>query len=432
VLKIRSAVVPCSPADGPIADEKRRRPMKAAAKIRRLIRWCAVALFAVVVVGGSAAVPACADSLRVAPLGDASIAGSQTWSMRSEINGVEYQLFVLLPKGYQKSGQRYPVLYLTDGNSNWPIAYPAAERLTNGGEVPPFIVVCIGYVGASQRAVDYPTVAESYWSVPKDRGAPVFLRVLTEEVIPFVDRTFRTDTTDRGLGGHSLGGFFTLYTLVMSPDAFQRYWISSPSIAWDGGVIFRLEESYARGRKDINARVFADIGDLEAGNFLSDLRRMESTFASRGYPHLKWSTDIERDVTHAGVPLAAFGKAVNVLYGREVVSLPPARLAELAGTYQLPDKTTFRLVSDGENLYLHDWRSKDAEIRPAVDHLRLLAESPQSLYSRYVGLNFSVSTEEPGAPSHLIVRHLTGTDAARPGGQPTANTAGALTAVRVP
>ncbi len=406
--------------------------MKENAKLQRSIPLCVAALFAVAVLGGLSAGPACADPPRGAPLGEAAIADSQTWSLRSEINGVEYQLFVFLPKGYQTSSQRYPVLYLTDGNSNWPIAYPAAERLTSGGEVPPFILVSIGYVGASQRAVDYPTVAESYWSVPEGRGAPVFLRVLTEEVIPFVDRTFRTDTTDRGLGGHSLGGLFALYVLVTSPETFQRYWISSPSLAWDSGVMFRLEESYARGRKDIHAKVFADIGDFEAGNFISDLRRMESAFASRGYPRLRWNTDIEHDVTHAGVPLAAFGKAVNFLYGREIVSLPPARLAELAGTYRLPDKTTFRLVSDGGDLYLHDWRSKDLEIRPAIDHLRLLAESPQSLYSRYVGLNFSVPTEEPGVPSHLMVRHLTGTDAARPGGSPNASTAGVLTAVRVP
>ena len=177
------------------------------------------------------------------------------------------------PHNYEKSEARYPTLYLLDGNEAWPSGYAVVERLIGAGEIPPVILVTIGYkpTGSKEndRWLDYPTPADSYWKVPKSRGAPVFLDVIKKEIIPFIEKTYRVDPTNRGLGGHSMGGYFTLFTLISSPETFQKYWISSPSLPWDNDVIFRLEESLDRSRSDMNARVYADMGELEETNFVA-------------------------------------------------------------------------------------------------------------------------------------------------------------------
>jgi enterochelin esterase-like enzyme len=51
----------------------------------------------------------------------------------------------------------------------------------------------------------------------------LFLQTLREDIVPFVDQTYRTLPNDCCLYGYSWGGFFVLYTLLRAPDVFRRY-----------------------------------------------------------------------------------------------------------------------------------------------------------------------------------------------------------------
>jgi predicted alpha/beta superfamily hydrolase len=67
-------------------------------------------------------------------------------------------------------------------------------------------------------------------------GAPAFLDFLEHELIPFIDRTYRTNSSDRGLLGHSMGGLFALYALEQRPALFQRIVAASPALSPDNVV----------------------------------------------------------------------------------------------------------------------------------------------------------------------------------------------------
>ena len=64
--------------------------------------------------------------------------------------------------------------------------------------------------------------------------------------MPFIDEEYRTVQTDRGLYGFSMGGLFTVYTMLHHPDLFQRYIAGSPSLWWNDGITFTYEETFAR------------------------------------------------------------------------------------------------------------------------------------------------------------------------------------------
>ena len=51
-------------------------------------------------------------------------------------------------------------------------------------------------------------------------------RALQDEILPFVDTTYRTDVADRTIYGHSLGGVFVLSLLLNGSGLFRR---SSPA-----------------------------------------------------------------------------------------------------------------------------------------------------------------------------------------------------------
>src|SRR5579863_2652063 len=152
--------------------------------------------------------------------------------------GQRYDLFISLPENYATSKQSYPVLYVLDG---W--HFPLLAFIQNNNiysqRMAPVIMVNIGHSPAKDamtlRTRDF--TPDRIAKFPNSGGAPAFLDFLEHELIPFIDRTYRTNTSDRGLLGHSFGGTFALYALEQRPALLQRVVAASPAIPLDG-VIF--------------------------------------------------------------------------------------------------------------------------------------------------------------------------------------------------
>lgn len=148
------------------------------------------------------------------------ISDTQQRSLTSAKIGQKYDLLVSLPADYAKSGQSYPVLYVLDG---WHFPLMAFLQGNNqySKKMPPVIIVNVSHGGIDDtvlRARDFtPTRTSRY---PNSGGAAAFLEFFEKELIPFVDRTWRTVPTDRGLLGHSPGGLFAIYALEQRPALF--------------------------------------------------------------------------------------------------------------------------------------------------------------------------------------------------------------------
>jgi len=77
-------------------------------------------------------------------------------------------------------------------------------------------------------------------------GAAAFLDFLEHEVIPFIDRTYRTIPSDRGLLAHSYGGLFAIYTLEQRPALFRRIVAASPVVGWDDRLLSKVARDRLR------------------------------------------------------------------------------------------------------------------------------------------------------------------------------------------
>ena len=113
--------------------------------------------------------------------------------------GQRYDLFVSLPENYRTSNQSYPVLYVLDG---WHFPLMAFIQGNNiySKRMTPVIIVNVGHSPAKDamtlRDRDFsPTRIPQY---PNSGGGPAFLDFLEHELIPFIDGTYRTNTSDRG------------------------------------------------------------------------------------------------------------------------------------------------------------------------------------------------------------------------------------------
>jgi predicted alpha/beta superfamily hydrolase len=191
-----------------------------------MIRFVVLAAFFSIAIAAQSVVPG------------VTLATTEQRTITSEKIGQRYDLLVSLPNDYRTSGKAYPVLYVLDG---W--HFPLMAFLQNNNiyseRMPPVIIVNIshGDVGAmAARARDFTPTRTT--QEPGSGGAGAFLDFLEHDVIPFVDRTYRTVPTDRALLGHSYGGLFALYTLEQRPSLFQRIVAASPAIGWDHRILF--------------------------------------------------------------------------------------------------------------------------------------------------------------------------------------------------
>ena len=132
-----------------------------------------------------------------------TVSVSEQRTLTSVKIGQRYELLVSLPEGYAKSSEPFPVLYVLDG---W--HFPLMAFLQNNNiyseRMRPVIIVNISHGAGdymSLRARDFTPTKTS--ENANSGGAAAFLDFLEHELIPYVDRTYRTIPADRALLGHS-------------------------------------------------------------------------------------------------------------------------------------------------------------------------------------------------------------------------------------
>jgi len=200
-------------------------------------------------------------------------------------------LVVYLPPGYDKDrGQRYPVLYMQDGQNIFDVStsfWPGferhfderAENLITQHKIKPLIIVGI-YSTELERINEYtPTpAAENHRGGDADRYA----RMLVEEIKPFIDREYRTLSSrdDTGLGGASLGGLVSVYIGLKYSEVFSKLAVSSPAAYWHEEMIVRYIRQSNLKRLP---RIFLSVGSGEPAIFLNSTRDLHVALEAKGW-----------------------------------------------------------------------------------------------------------------------------------------------------
>jgi predicted alpha/beta superfamily hydrolase len=197
--------------------------------------------------------------------------------LRSVVFGNTRTVRVLLPPGYSRpenAARGYPVFVFTDGRAafdgnGWDLP-GTARGLWATGAIEEVIFVGVDNGGSTletrdpvrDRAAEYLPYPDPTWDEvpsPEPRGDR-FPSFLFDEVVPLVDRTFRTRTdTPIGLAGASYGGVIALYTAMQRPDRIGRLLIESPSLHVGDGVLL----ANARGCESWPSRVYIGVGTAE-------------------------------------------------------------------------------------------------------------------------------------------------------------------------
>jgi predicted alpha/beta superfamily hydrolase len=135
--------------------------------------------------------------------------------IHSKVLGEDRTLLVRLPEDYGKSDKKYPVLYKLDGaKENFLQAFSAAYYLFDMTENAPELII-VGIENTDRNRDMIP-----------DQRANNFIQFIKSELIPFVDKNYRTNDF-RILCGQSLSSIFALYSFLEQPNLFDAYILGS-------------------------------------------------------------------------------------------------------------------------------------------------------------------------------------------------------------
>ena len=191
------------------------------------------------------------------------------------------KIWALLPYDYETSEEHYPVLYLQDAQNlfnenaefgNWQIDKKLAVMSDYG--IGKIIVIAIEH-GESDRIQEY-NVGRTL--LGKGQGKQ-YIRFLTDTLKPFVDRTFRTkpEREFTGIGGSSMGGLVSIFSVLMYPEVFGKLMVFSPSL-W---VIPKIKLGFFEFFEPMETRIYLYAGGNESETMVQHVTKFKKRLLKR-------------------------------------------------------------------------------------------------------------------------------------------------------
>ena len=170
-----------------------------------------------------------------------SVPKHDSFTMRSKALDENRLINVYTPPEYRESrggAKPLPVLYMPDGglDEDFPHVAHMVDSLIARGAIRPVIVVGVPNTQRRRDLTGPTRVASDSAIAPRVGGSAAFRRFLADELMPEVERRYRT-TPERGIIGESLAGLFIMETFLEQPTLFTHYIALDPSVWWNAGAL---------------------------------------------------------------------------------------------------------------------------------------------------------------------------------------------------
>ncbi|HYO73670.1 MAG TPA: alpha/beta hydrolase-fold protein [Archangium sp.] len=230
--------------------------------------------------------------------------------LRSAILEEERGFHLYLPPGYAESSERYPVLYLLDGDAHFHHATGVVQFLAGNAHIPPMIVVGVPNTNRT-RDLTPPVRGDTRMpgdtssrsvarSLPTAGGADRVLRFLEEELAPHIEAHYRTQPY-RVLVGHSFGGLFAIHALMNRPQSFHAYLAISPSLWWNDGELVAGAVKSLERLPEQERFLYMTMGE-EGDDMLKPIQQLAATLEQARPARLAWRYAFLQGDHHASTP----------------------------------------------------------------------------------------------------------------------------------
>lgn len=209
---------------------------------------------------------------------------------------------VLLPHDYYEiPDQRYPVLYMTDGQNlfgegseygNWEIDKSLAElaKAHKAG----VIIVAVDH-GEEDRVQELSPYDNT--KLGKGHGAK-FLQFIAGPLKTHIDTKYRTktDRLNTGIGGSSVGGLLSIYAALMFPQTFGKFMVFSPALWISEKIYFDTVHFF----EPFETRIYLYAGGKEGAHMIPNVAKLRETLETQsfGYSRVKIKSSVDARGEH--------------------------------------------------------------------------------------------------------------------------------------
>lgn len=188
---------------------------------------------------------------------DNNLSIGEEFNVESKTLGETRRIQIHLPDTYQHGDTHFPVLYLTDGPGHFRHTVGTMDFLADTGRIPPMIIVGVANTNRT-RDLTPPILLSKDDRFKNGGGADNFLTFFEKELIPYIEKNYRTQPY-RVFSGHSFGGLFAIHTFLTKPELFNAYISVSPSLWWDDQRLISDAKNYFEKTKSLENTLFVSM-----------------------------------------------------------------------------------------------------------------------------------------------------------------------------
>lgn len=212
-------------------------------------------------------------------------------TIHSNVLNEDRTILVRMPAADQRKKDRYPVLYLADGDGHINEVGAIIDFLASQGRCTPIMIVGIPNTDRTRDLT--PTRASvknqegSGQNFPTSGGGDKFLEFIQTELFPEIEKRYPTQPY-RIFAGHSLGGLLAIHALIAHPDMFNAYIAVSPSLQWDDQHTLHQAQAFFAKQKEFNKTLFFSLGNEGAtpnpmGDGFEQMQKLFTTATPKGF-----------------------------------------------------------------------------------------------------------------------------------------------------
>ena len=212
------------------------------------------------------------------------------YTINSKILDKDREIQIYLPDSYDTSTEKYPVLYILDGQWFFSNGVSIQKSLRTPGAIPEMIVVGITNIRSLRRGLF--------------SDGEKFTSFLKEEVIQFVDANFRT-TKERVIFGWEAAAYYISEMILKEKNLF------SGAIITDGGYASEEMVKGFNSDKEIYLYMANSRKDIY---YISSSDGFNESLKKVNPKNLRWKYELFNDEVHETMPHLAMYKGLRYYY----------------------------------------------------------------------------------------------------------------------
>ncbi|MGV9003435.1 alpha/beta hydrolase [Flavobacterium sp.] len=217
---------------------------------------------------------------------------------------------VWTPPNYTKSTDSLPVLYMPDGGvkEDFPHIANTLATLIKDKSIPPYILVGIENTERRRDLTGFTSVANDKEIAAVVGGSANFRAFITEELMPEINKKYRTND-HKGIIGESLAGLFVMETFFTKPETFDFYIAFDPSLWWNDHSLQKEAAKYLKSFTTKKTKLwFAGSGEQDISQYTN---KVAQTLGTTAPTNVTWNYSNEPKQEHSTIFRATKEKAIR-------------------------------------------------------------------------------------------------------------------------